>query len=202
MYGSSDPCVVEKVMNQTISARRVEALVNELSQSGMFEVPVSYKLGSTDPDAFGFLQDWSLAKDAVQEAYIKIGVNWQSIPVENIFAWMKKVTYRKSIDILRKRKRLVGFDDELLELMNNHFERRCTLELMEEKQRREGALKHCMNKLDEGSVKLLNNFYEKKKSCDELGEKLQKSANSVRILLTRLRKKLRKCVQLRLEGAS
>jgi hypothetical protein len=56
IYGSADPCVVEIVMNQEISAQRVEALVNELSQSGMFEVPVSYKLGSTDPDAFGFLQ--------------------------------------------------------------------------------------------------------------------------------------------------
>ena len=30
--------------------------MNDLSQSGMFEVPVSYKLGSTDADAFGFLQ--------------------------------------------------------------------------------------------------------------------------------------------------
>ncbi|OVE81440.1 hypothetical protein BVY04_03380 [bacterium M21] len=149
--------------------------------------------------AFGFLQDWSLAKDAVQEAYIKAGTNWESIRSESTLAWMRKVTYRKSIDILRSRKRHVGFDDETLELLHGHFERHTTIEAIEEKKMRDNALRKCMHQLDQRSVLLLNDFYDKKKSCLVLGEEMQKTANSVRILLTRLRKRLRKCVELRLE---
>ena len=53
--------------------------------------------------------------------------------------------------------------------------------------------------LPPSSLNLILKFYHQKIPCDKIGESLNKSGNSVRLMLTRIRKKLRKCCELRMK---
>jgi len=143
--------------------------------------------------AYAWLNDWNLCKDAVQEAFIQISEQWQEIDTERLLQWLKTVTKRRSIDIIRKRNRMIHRED-LMNLVDRHFQNYLDDDLLEKSKDMRKSLQKCLNKLRPESLKVLLGFYDKKMSTEKLAEVINRSPNAVRILLHRTRQQLKKCI--------
>lgn len=143
--------------------------------------------------AYTWLNDWNLCKDAVQEAFIHASEQWQQIDEERILQWLKTVTKRRAIDIIRKRNKMVHRED-LMNLVDSHFQNYLDEELFEKNKHMRKNLQKCLSKLKPENLKLILGFYDKKLSTDKLAEVINKSPNAVRILLHRTRAQLKKCL--------
>lgn len=150
--------------------------------------------------AYGLLQDWALAQDAVQEAFIVLQKKHAEFRAgANVFAWVRQIVRFEALNILRSRQREAYFvDDELFRLIDQQFERHLDLDAVGALESRKAALQHCMARLDQDSVSLLLGFYKDALSCEKLADAQRKSVNAVRLSLSRLRAKLRECVEHRL----
>ena len=151
--------------------------------------------------SFAILKDWALAEDAVQETLISVHMKWDSYKPGTQFGnWLKRIAYNKSIDIIRKRKREVSTEEsEILDILDIHFNNSLNEESLEVLKEKKNALYECMQDLPPSSLNLILKFYHQKIPCDKIGESMNKSGNSVRLMLTRIRKKLRKCCELRMK---
>lgn len=150
--------------------------------------------------AYGLLQDWALAQDAVQEAFIVLQKKHAEFrPDANVYTWVRQIVRFEALNILRSRQRESYFiDDELFSLVDQQFERHLDLDAVVALESRKAALQHCMSRLDGESVSLLLGFYKDALSCDKLAEAQRKSVNAIRLSLSRIRTKLRECVQRQL----
>ncbi len=150
--------------------------------------------------AYGLLQDWALAQDAVQEAFIVLQKKHAEFrPEANVFTWARQIVRFEALNIIRSRQREACFvDEELFSLVDQQFERHLDLDAIGALESRKAALQHCMARLDQDSVSLLLGFYKDALSCERLAEARRKSVNAVRLSLSRIRTKLRECVQQKL----
>ena len=149
--------------------------------------------------AYVYLKDWSLSKDAVQEAFISASEKWESLDTQMLLPWLKTVTKRRAIDILRKNSKMIQRDD-LVSLVDKHFEQFLDEDLVELNSVRNKLLENCLRKLNRQSLEVFQAYYHDRRSTDDLGKQLKRSGNSIRILLHRIREKLRKCVQQSMEA--
>jgi RNA polymerase sigma-70 factor (ECF subfamily) len=147
--------------------------------------------------AYGLLQDWALAQDAVQEAFIVLQKKHTEFRADaSVFAWARQIVRFEALNIRRARQRELRFiDDELVSLVDQQFERHLDLDSVGALESRKAALQHCMAKLDGDSVTLLLGFYKDALSCEKLADAQRKSVNAVRLSLSRIRSKLRDCVR-------
>ena len=152
----------------------------------------SYK-NSLEAYAFSIIQDWGLAEDAVQEALIQVSEKADSLDSQGLFSWMKTVTHRKSVDIIRRRKKNV-FNDSLLDAVNKAFEKQLDEAVVKKDCWRREVLDFCLRQVDEKARKMILAFYLDGKKTEELAKEFDRSANSIRIQLHRMREVLRKCV--------
>ena len=150
--------------------------------------------------AYALLQDWALAQDAVQEAFIVLQRKHAEFnPGANVFTWARQMVRFEALNIIRSRQREACFvDEELFALVDEQFERHLDQEATSAMESRKAALQHCMSRLDSESVSLLLGFYKDALSCEKLSELHRKSVNAVRLSLSRIRVKLRDCVRARL----
>lgn len=150
--------------------------------------------------AYALLRDWAWAQDAVQESYlVLVRKHEQFDPDLGVYGWIRKIVYFEALEIARKRKRDKHLpDEELLELIDQtfdvHLDEAAALKVNEERE----ALRGCMARLKRDAVDLLLGFYRDRFPCDQLAAIHGKSANAIRLLLSRLRRKLRECVQAKL----
>lgn len=63
------------------------------------------------------------------------------------------------------------------------------------------ALRECVERLPKESSRVVNAFYFESRSAVEIGEMLGRTANTIRLLLFRVRKGLRQCVEARTASA-
>src|SRR5262249_53353325 len=75
--------------------------------------------------AYGLLQDWALAQDAVQEAFIVLQKKHAEFhPGAGVFAWVRQMVRFEALSILRSRQRESCLaDDELFSLVDQQFDR-------------------------------------------------------------------------------
>ena len=69
--------------------------------------------------ANSLLSDWELARDVVQETFVKLHRELKSSAPDNLKAWLFTVCRNRSLDILRKNKRMSVTDAEILETMGD-----------------------------------------------------------------------------------
>lgn len=152
--------------------------------------------------AYSLLRDWSLAEDAFQEALIVVSNKWESyIPGNTVLPWVRQIVRYQAKNLQRKQQRYVVFADEsLMDLIDQRFGEYENEYGLDELEKRKTALQSCMKKLDQKARELLMGFYHDAMSCDELSQTVNLSANAVRIRLSRIRSRLRLCVQKRLQG--
>lgn len=147
--------------------------------------------------AYGLLQDWALAQDAVQETFIVLQKKHAEFrPGANVFTWARQIVRFEALNLLRSRQREACFgDEELFSLVDQQFEKHLDHDAIGALESRKAALQHCMSRLDRDSLSLLLGFYKDALSCERLSELHRKSVNAVRLSLSRIRTKLRECVR-------
>lgn len=152
--------------------------------------------------AYGLLQDWMLAQDAVQEAYIVLVKKWEEYDSsKNIFTWVRQIVRFEALNMLRSRKKeaYVG-DEELLSLVDQTFEHNFDEQSALKMKSERSALHKCISAVSQKNVGILLGFYRDRKSCDDLAGIFKRSANAIRLTLTRIRKKIRDCVSKRMKA--
>lgn len=66
--------------------------------------------------AFGLLHEWELSRDVVQDTFMKLHRELKSGEPANLKAWLFTVCRNRSLDVLRKEKRVTVTDTQLLEI--------------------------------------------------------------------------------------
>jgi RNA polymerase sigma-70 factor (ECF subfamily) len=150
--------------------------------------------------AYGLLQDWALAQDAVQEAFIVLQRKHHEFkPGANAYAWTRQIVRFEALNLLRSRRKETCYaDEELFDLVDRQFERYLDAKELGHLESRKAALQFCLTKLDDPSRVMLLEFYRDALSCEKLSELHQRSVNAIRLSLSRIRSRLRDCVRHRL----
>lgn len=142
------------------------------------------------------------AKDAVQEV--------------NVLLWEKRAEYEAGTNfrawgfaiaryvVLARRRQLrkdghVAFDPDLVDRLADEWQAQ-----PDEHLQKLAALEHCLDKLDDGDLSLVQARYTGHGKIKELARELDCSANSLSLRLSRLRAALKQCVrrELEVEGGS
>lgn len=147
------------------------------------------------------LPDRPRAEDVLQET---AQVLWRKFeqydPSRPFLPWAREFA---RFEVLKARRRLAAdqrwFSDAFCErLADERMQQEDRLE------RQRAALADCVGKLDAASRELIASRYERKQSLQEIAEQQNKTANSLYLLLRRIRQGLVQCVNraLQLEGWS
>ena len=150
--------------------------------------------------AYALLQDWGLAQDAVQEAFIVLQKKHAEFnPGANVYTWTRQIVRFEALNLLRSRQNESCFvDEELFSLVEQQFETHLDLEAVGRLELQKSALQYCMATLDRQSLSLLLGFYKDAMPCERLAALHRRSVNAIRLALSRIRSKLRDCVRHRL----
>ena len=145
--------------------------------------------------AYAIIRDWQMAQDAYQEALIAMNNKTDQIKKDELFKWLKRVTRNKAIDMIRKQESLNRTTLQLIELVDLKFDKKLDEEKLDIRKAEEKALSKCMLKLRPEAKELILSFYTERMSCVKLSKVFQKSENALRLLLSRSRATLKKCVK-------
>jgi RNA polymerase sigma-70 factor (ECF subfamily) len=156
--------------------------------------------------AFVLLRDAALAEDVVQDAFIVVMRKWADFqPGSSLFHWVREIVRNKSLEALRSRKRAGGpLDEALLARVRAVMETAVDEPEADRQRLRALALRRCVSFLNRRHADVLSGFYARSASCEEIARAQGRSANAVRLVLSRLRKQLNECVARQmplLEGA-
>jgi RNA polymerase sigma-70 factor, ECF subfamily len=92
-------------------------------------------------------------------------------------------------------------DKELTSLVDQALEAQASEQNADDLLDRKEALRECMARIDEKSRKLIIRFYRDAWSFDQMSAWLGRSANALRVNVSRIRQSLRVCIEKRLAAA-
>lgn len=146
--------------------------------------------------AFGLLRDWYGAQDIVQESFVVLlRKSHQFRASAKIYPYLRQFVRYEALNHLRARQReKLTVNQELTDLVDAQLAAHLSEHEALTIRRRRQALQDCMLQLKGQSLQLLLGFYRDAQSCQMLATLFARSANAVRLALSRLRKTLRKCV--------
>ena len=149
--------------------------------------------------AYTWLKDWAQADDVVQEANLVIMKKWQDVrSLDGVHAWVRRIVQYKIMSLQKKARHEFAIGDDGLEAVAaasvaEQIDRDACAQ-----DQRVHALQDCLKKVPERKLGVLNGYYLNGRSCDQLAEEHGSSTNGIAKLLSRLRKMLRDCTELRL----
>jgi RNA polymerase sigma-70 factor (ECF subfamily) len=146
--------------------------------------------------AFSVLRDWTLAEDAVQDAFIVVMNKWGEFrPGTSVFLWVRQIVHYKIQETLRARARKASpLEEELLAQVASTVETYLDEELAGRQTLMRKALQRCMSVLNPRALDILSGFYANAESCEEIAQSQGRSVNAVRLSLSRLRRQLHDCM--------
>ncbi|MBN1672521.1 MAG: sigma-70 family RNA polymerase sigma factor [Kiritimatiellae bacterium] len=150
--------------------------------------------------AYTFLHDWALAEDALQETLmVVLKKRNESEPIRNLYGWVRRILFNKTMELLRARRHETTAEQEQLETAVaealDQFLAEQDAAHMRQMRR---ALEECMSGLNKTALEMLAGFYWRRQSCEQLASLFKRSVNAVKLALSRTRKQLRGCMQVRL----
>ncbi len=147
--------------------------------------------------AFGMLRDWAAAEDAVQDAFLVVVNKYETFREgTSLLNWARQIVRNKCHETIRARQREFAVEDEALEhAVSDALEEQLTERVAEALAARRQILEACMAKLGRPAVAMLAGFYVEMKSCESLGKAYRRSANAVRLALSRARRTLKDCAE-------
>lgn len=150
--------------------------------------------------AFALLRDWTLAEDALQDAFLVVMNKWAEFrPGTSLFHWVRQIVRFKAQEILRARGRAPSrLEGELLDRVASVLEEHVDEEMARRQTLLRRALQACMSLLSPRALRILCGFYAGAASCEEIARAESRSVNAVRLALSRLRRQLHACMQRRL----
>jgi len=134
------------------------------------------------------------SRDIVQDSFVAAWRNKDKFDVTKDFgSWMRGIIRNKWREHLRKNKRSVSLDDEVLESMEADMRGWQSM-------RTDGGssvfmkLEHCLSKLPDKLMQAVRSFYYDGNSTDEAAEELEIGSPTLRKRLQRARVSLKECV--------
>lgn len=134
------------------------------------------------------------SRDVVQESFVVAWENMEKFDVTRDFgSWMRGIVRNKWKEQMRRNKRQIALDDDVLESMEAEM-------LGWSELRRDGGpgifvkLEGCLKKLPEGLMGVVKRFYFDGDSTDEAATEMEVSGATVRKRLERARVALRECL--------
>ena len=132
----------------------------------------------------------TLADDLTQEAFLSVlGDGFEYRGSHLTAAWLLRVAKHLFIDHVRKRKAVLGVDLEHAETRWQEFEADCPHE------KRVAWLRECMGELTDRAREALQQRYELNLPREEMARRLGMVPAGVKTMLERIRRRLRECVQ-------
>jgi len=137
------------------------------------------------------VSDHNDAEDIRQEANL---VLWRKVEqydgVEHFHAWARKIAYFEVLKYRRRQGRgALPLEDDVLDQVA-----RVAADRVELLDRRRAALHDCVDRLSAGDRQLLHSRYRDGLSLKAVSELLQRPADSVRHSMSRIRRRLKSCI--------
>jgi RNA polymerase sigma-70 factor (ECF subfamily) len=149
--------------------------------------------------AYGLLQDWASAQDAVQNAYVVAMKKREDFdPESNIFTWLRSIVRFEALNMIRDRRREAAANEQLRTMIDEKLQAYWDEDEALRTRRAAAALDECMMRLKRKWRELILSFYRDAVSCEKLAVAHSMTPNAVRLTLSRSRKSLRKCVSARM----
>jgi len=148
---------------------------------------------------YSLVEDWEIVEEALQESAVFICARWQDfVPGSNFNAWARTVSRMRCREVLqRKRRSSAQSLDSVLGCVAEPVREEVWEEHGTYSARHKEALSKCLTSLSEQHRRVIVMHYEEKMQCDGIAKRLQKSVESIYMTLTRIRKRLRQCVEQR-----
>jgi RNA polymerase sigma-70 factor (ECF subfamily) len=152
--------------------------------------------------AYAVLRDWERAEDVLQNAYLVVMNKWRDADPDHVYPWVRRIVHYKALESARSDRREVPSEEARLgAAVTRALEKHLDEKRADAQRVMRTALRYCMGRLDSASASLLAAFYWRNKSCETLAAAQGRSVNAVRLLLSRLRGRLRACVERRMAGS-
>jgi RNA polymerase sigma-70 factor (ECF subfamily) len=175
------------------------------SERGARDRVVKAAFGYRDPlltYAYAVLRDWERAEDVLQNAYLVVMDKWREADPEHVYPWVRRIVHYKALESARAQRREAPTEEgRLAAAVARSLEEHLDEKRADAQRVMRTALRYCIGRLDSASAGLLAAFYWRNQSCETLAAAQGRSANAVRLLLSRLRGRLRECVRRRLAGS-
>jgi RNA polymerase sigma-70 factor (ECF subfamily) len=147
---------------------------------------------------YALVQRADVAEDIFQEVWLRLAdATRRDIVIDDPPRWFRGVARNLILHHWRAEKRVrVIVDSQLLDLVEQAFsEQDPFAEAME---LRRSSLMACVSALPANAKEVLRLKYSDDLTADEVGKRLSRSSASIQMLLSRLRRSLEKCVNLRM----
>ncbi|HYF51450.1 MAG TPA: sigma factor [Planctomycetota bacterium] len=148
---------------------------------------------------FTLCEDWYVVEEALQETAVFVCDRWNEFePGTDSGAWLRTVARMRCREVLRRLKR--GSAEQIEERLQRaglipdaEWNSAPVVEA-----RHGAALQLCLQALPLAQRELVERHYSREESADRLARNLSKSVDAIYMTLSRIRKRLRECVERRL----
>ena len=152
---------------------------------------------------YSLVEDWELVEESIQETTVYLCSHWKEYkPGTNFGAWIRTIARMRCREVLRLKRRSSN-------LLRNDFELVADSVKPAEWDTHAVStpahtqyLAHCVKKLPDGHRQIINLLYQEEKSCEQIAKRLDKSLDALYMALSRIRKRLKICVERRLAEES
>lgn len=149
---------------------------------------------------YTLVEDWEIVEEALQETAVFLCSRWQDFtPGTNFGAWARTLARMRCREVLQRRRRdsAAPLDPVMHELAapvtSEEWEQHGTFS-----PRHKQALARCVESLPDDHRRVVEMHYLQRQACDRIAAALAKSVEAVYMMLSRIRKRLRHCVEHRL----
>jgi RNA polymerase sigma-70 factor (ECF subfamily) len=148
--------------------------------------------------ARAIVRDLHLAEDVYQEVALILARDPARMPAEEagLAPWLREITRRKALELLRKAHRACALDDEVLELVAGAFEPTPPDALGDLR----AAMAGCLERLPADSRAIVTGRYADDLTCEDIAARAGRSVQGVYAVLKRMRLALQECVERTLAG--
>lgn len=168
--------------------------MNQSKQSEFFVQQLTEHQNRLYGYIYSLVGDHSRAADVIQETNL---VLWRKIdefqPEKQFLPWAFSIARYQVLAHLRDKKRdKFLLDDSLAETLSAKVEAAAAkTDLVQ------SALKDCIGKLSAGNQQLIDGFYFRSQSINDLATRFNKNAGAIKTALLRVRRQLAECVEKR-----
>jgi RNA polymerase sigma-70 factor (ECF subfamily) len=149
---------------------------------------------------YTLVEDWEVVEEALQETAVFVCSRWQDFsPGTDFGAWARTAARMRCREVLRRMRRP---GDLPLDLASHNLADLITPEEWEQhghfSPKHKEALAQCLKVLPEEQRRVVEMRYREQQPCDRIAACLSRSVEAIYMLLTRIRKRLKQCVEQRL----
>ena len=146
------------------------------------------------------VRDFHLAEDVYQEVAMIVAKNWETLPPdEELLPWIREITRRKSLEAVRKNKRmpLLLTEETLTALAEKFTEEEDNTTATQLKDFQQHLIEKCVSHLKGMAKAVIEMRYGRDDypSCEEIADELGRSVKAVYNIIGRARLALVQCVE-------